>query len=362
MEPLKLTGSVSPNGNLEALVEQDDRCAYLYLREREGGPVPLGLGLRSCWVRNLKPAPPTLPVAEMRGGLAPRMPAASCAHPAGAPPLSPERLRLVWLEEGDAVALLEDDDVLALMPCWSGQEGFQGYARDCTEESPLAWPLPADGVLLERVRAADACWRSWRDASPWPAVRDAGVAAITAALGTPSSFHAIDAKRWPPAALLRCVRGDAITLVTCGMQLRPQPTVEMYTGEPRLVRRVELALAMDRGLERAPADLMAWLAVQARYPWDRLTWLGHHHTLPCPALPRGPSGRAFSRVLLLRDPPGAPAVAFPPFRGDPVTLLWLVPVTDEEAVLAQRAGGGELARRLAAAGHGAVHRDRASVA
>lgn len=362
MEPQKVAGSVSPNGNLEAFVEQDDRCAYLYLRELEGGPFDLGLGLRSCWVRNLGPAPATLPVADMRQGLAPRMPAGSCAHPQGAPPLA-EGLRIVWLEEGDAVAFLEGDAVLAVMPCWSGQEGFHGYARDCTAESPLAWPLAPDNVLLDRVRAAEACWRSWETGNPWLAVQDAGLQAIAAALGEPTKYYAIDGGRWPPQAMVRCDRGDAVVLVTCGMQLRPQPTVEMYAGDPRPLRRIELGLAMDRRLfELAPDDVMGWLSGQARYPWTRLSWFGHHHTVPCDAVPTGPSRRAFGGMLLLRDPPGAPRVAFRPFRDDPVTLLWLVPVTDAERALAERDGSEALAGLLAATGNGFLHRDRAPVA
>lgn len=358
-----LAATLSPNGNLEAILAQDERCAHLYLREVEDPSSPLGLGVRSCWVRNLEPAPATLRISELREGLPPTMPASSCAHPDGAPPLSQESVRFVWLEEGDAVALLEGDELLALMPCWSGRDGFHGYARDCTEESPLASPLGPDNVFRERVRAAEAYWRSWLDGNPWAPVREAGLKAVSAAFGDPTHAYAIDGGAWPPQTLLRCERGDGVVLVTCGMQLRPQPSVELHVEDPRALRRIELALGIERRLfDLAPERIVAWLSGLSRYPWRRHTWLGHRHTLPCEGIPPGPSRRAFTDVLLLRHAIGAPEVAFPPFRGDPVTPLWLVPITGDERGLAERDGSDVLARRLARSGHGFVHKDRATVA
>jgi len=58
----------------------------------------------------------------------------------------------------------------------------------------------------------------------------------------------IDGGVWPPQGMLRCARGDAVVLVTCGMQLRPQPTVELYAEDPRPFRRVELGLGIERRL------------------------------------------------------------------------------------------------------------------
>jgi hypothetical protein len=362
MAAASVAASLSPNGNLEAVLEQDDRCAYLYLRDVEDPALQLGLGVRSCWVRNLGPAPPMMRISELRDGLPPMMPAASCAHPNGAPPLTPDAVRFVWLEEGDAVALLEGEELLAVMPCWSGREGFQGYARDCAEESPLASPLAGDNVFRERVRAAAEYWRSWLQGNPWAPVRDAGLRAIAAAFGRPTHVYAIDEGAWPPQVLVRCARGDAVVLVTCGMQLRPQPSVELHVEDPRPLRRIELALGMERRLfELAPERIVAWMSARAQQPWRRLSWLGHHHTVPCDAIPSAPSGPAFTGALLLRHAIGAPEVAFPAFRGDPVTLLWLVPITGDERGLADRAGSEELARRLARKGHGFVHRDRAPV-
>lgn len=162
MEPRTVAASRSPNGNLEAAVEQDDRCAYLHLREL-GEPSFELLGLRSCWVRNLGPAPPLLRVAELRQGLAPMMPAASCAHPDGAAPLSADSVR-------------------------------------------VAWPLAPDSPLLARVRAAEEYWRTWDDGDPGALVQEAGLGAMSAAFGAPTHTYVIDAGEWPPQILVRRAR------------------------------------------------------------------------------------------------------------------------------------------------------------
>jgi hypothetical protein len=359
VEAVIITESLSPNGNVEAFVEQDDRCAYFYLREV--GDLQVGFGVRSCWVRNLAPAPALLAVDEMRGGSAPMMPAGTCAHPGGARRLIGYQLRIVWLEEGDAAALLEGDSVLAIIPCWSGQGGFSGFARDCTGQSALAWPLVTGNSLLGRVHAAETYWRTWAEGNPWEHVQRSGLAAITSAFGPCSNYYAIDGGQWPPRAMVRCRHGDAVVLVTCGMQLQPQPAVELSAEDPAPLRRIELAIAIASSLfDRNPDRVMSWLSGQSVFPWRFHTWLGNHHTMPSNALPPSP-GLVVDSMLLLYEPMGAPAVRFPDFRGDPVRLLWLVPITAGERELAEGAGSAALAKRLSDAGHGFVHRDRRPV-
>jgi hypothetical protein len=285
------------------------------------------------------------------------LPAPACAHASGAAPLKAQDLRLVWLEEGDAVALLEKDEILAIIPGWSGLKGFEGYARDCTAESRICWPLAKDNALHARVRRADEFWRSWANANPWEEIKNAGVAAIEAGIGKQSNYYAIDEGKWPPKALLRIPKENATALVTCGVSIRPQPKAEQAPGEP--VRRIELGMAIETSiLERNPRAIMGYLSVQAALPWWAVTWLGPGHTVPCDAIPISPNGVRFEAVLLLRDPPGAPAVAFPPYRGDPVQLLWMVPITKAERELAMKDGSENLARRLREAGHGWIHRYR----
>lgn len=351
-----LIESQSPNGNLTACVEQDERCVYLYLAAHDDG---VAFRMKACWVRNLVAAPAELQSESMKQGLAPLLPAAACAHPNGAPKLSSAALELVWFEEGDAVALVEHGQALAVIPAWGGERGFSGYARDCTEETTLAWPLLRDNALHARIRRAMEHAKSWESGDPWSAVQTGAIDALEAAFGPHTNYYAIDGGRWPPRALLRFRHRDAVVLATCGVQLRPQPRVELATETPEELRRIELAVAIDAPLfEAGGDDLMSWLSGQANYPWSRLTWFGHGHTMACNAVPVGPSGRRFDWMLFNRSPDGAREVRLPKYRGDPVTLLWMQPISTREREVARQAGSTELTALLARKGAQFIHRDR----
>ncbi|MFL5385305.1 MAG: suppressor of fused domain protein [Longimicrobiaceae bacterium] len=341
----------SPNGNAQAYVEQDDRVAYLYL----AGDETSGLGVRSCWVRNLAPAPDDVDVEAMKRGEAPLLPRAHCRHPGGAPPLEPGGLRIVWLEEGDAAALLQGDELLAVIPGWSGHGGFHGYARDCVGQSPLAWELGPENAMHERVRRAEEAWAAWdAEPGPWPPLQEAATAALAAQLGPYSNYYAIDGGAWPPTAMVRIPVREGAAFVTVGMCQRPQPVVERVHADPAPYRRIELGICVssevDAGLQRRLSEYMAG---QARLPWVKHTWLGDGHTIPCSAF-GGESPMA--AVLLLARPPEAPVLSLPTHRGDPVTVLWMVPITAAERELAMREGSGSLVRRLAGEGRGWMYR------
>lgn len=117
-----LLGEISPHNNKQAVVDDDHDVVVFYLVGLQNS----GFGMRSCWVRNLKPAPAELDVRAMRDGKPPLLPEPNCIHKDSAPPLIPDQLRIVWFEEGDGAALFEGDEALAIIPGWSGQNGFHG--------------------------------------------------------------------------------------------------------------------------------------------------------------------------------------------------------------------------------------------
>jgi len=357
-----LYSEVSPNGNVEAYVEQDERVACFYL---QGAP-ETQFGLRACWVRNLQPAPEALNVADMRAGRAPLLPLQFCRHPAGAPPLSPsDDVRVVWFEEGDAAALLAGQDVLAVIPSWSGQGGFDGYARDCIGESPLCWELgtPQETVLHERIARADEFWASWEaDPTPWPMLQQRLCDALQQHLGPEDKYYAIDGGEWPPKAMLRIPRPNGTAFVTAGVSIRPQPRVELFTDEPQKLRRIELGIGLGAEIaESVCRAVMGYLSAQTNFPWDLFTWLGPYHTLPCDAFAAGGADSAFTSVILLPDPMGVPRVTLPTYRGDTVNLLWMAPITKAERKFAMDEGGEALAERLSRVGHGGMHTRRTQV-
>lgn len=355
-----LLEAISPNGNIQAIVEENGSTVYFYLY----GAPETGFGARACWVRNLRKAPPKLDAKGMKRGIPPMLPRDHCRHPEGAPPLTPEELDIVWFEEGDAAALLSDSEVLSVIPSWSGSGGFHGYAHDCIGQSPLCWELgkPDENALFERIARAQEFWDSWAtEENPWPSIQTSMCAAIESQIGAYSRLWAIDAGHWPPKALARVDLPDAVALVTIGVSIRPQPGVEMHAEEPEKLRRMELGMCLSNRFPDADIEAVAqYISGQASLPWDQLTWLAEYHTIACGAIPPTKQEN-YPAVLLLSEPLGSPFVQLPEYRGDPVNLLWMVPITHRELQFAAEWGGEELEARLAAAGYGWVYRTRAGL-
>jgi hypothetical protein len=341
-----LLEAMNPNGNIQAHVESDGDVVYFYLfhiwQQDEADRV------RACWVRNLQTAPSELDAESLRTGNPPLMPAAACAHPDGLTVPAAEDLRVVWFEEGNGAALLERDQLLAIIPPWSGCEGFHGYARDCTAESPLAWPMPETDTLIRRIDRAEQYWRLWDRDEFWSDYRDCMLQAMeTHFQRRHEKYYAIDGGNWPPKALLRFDLPDRNVLVTMGAALRPQPNVEMYVEAPSLFRRIELAVAVDPACtDDELHKLGSYLSGQSGYPWSHYTWLGHGHTMPCSATPESLGGAAFPNVLLCTSLHGIPPLDLPDFQDDPINVLWMLPITPEECRFAEQQGSGPLIDRL----------------
>jgi hypothetical protein len=178
-----------------------------------------------------------------------------------------------------------------------------------------------------------------------------------------AKYYAIDGGKWPPKAALRFDLSDRRVMVTVGVSVRPMPMVEMSVKEPAGLRRVELAAAFPPTAPDAEVlDFGRYLSGQSGYPWERNTWLGHGHTMPCDSTPRSLGGGRFPAVLWVTRFPGVPELDLPAAFGDPVNVLWAVPVAESEREYAEANGSEALIERLVAAGPTVVHTDRPPVA
>lgn len=101
-------------------------------------------------------------------------------------------------------------------------------------------------------------------------------------------------------------------------------------------RRIELAICLKTAPDQDPeafnhtVDSVArQISGLAALPWNHFTWLGPGHT--CGLSDAAPD---CSTALLVYDRQLPTAqqsrIVLPPFRGDPVNLLWLIPITDAE--------------------------------
>lgn len=338
-----LREDTGPNGNVKAVVEDDGRSIYLYLEGDEAS----GFGTRAVWVRNRQKAPWLMEVERMQAGQAPMLQARYVVDPEGGPPLRPDDLEFLWFEDGEGVALLEKGDVLAVIPPWSGVDGFAGYARDCALESPFCEPLgtpAANPRLFSLMARAARFWNEW-DETTWPRLQEQLLRTWRDAFGKEKEVYEVGRDRFPPFLLGRYEKAGAVILATAGMSIRPQPRIDRGPAGAERFRRVEVALAVEKSLVSDPMPLVRWLAGQSTLPWDRYLWLGEGKAVGCQAL----EAAGFDAVVLACDPPGAPRVELPRVRDEPVQLLWALPVTTAER---QAAGtdGMRLLESIAAAG------------
>ncbi len=343
-EPEVLFQSTSPNGNIYAVVEQDSDTCYFYLH----GDKDTEFELKSCWVRNLRPAPEDLDARTMRDGNPPMLPRAFCRQPLGAPPLRPDRLSVIWAEEGDAAALREDGEIIAIIPSWSGHNGFHGYARDCIGNGPVSWELgtPSTNAQFERYEQAEGFRKEWDSRNLWRSFQGSMIEAIEHHYGKHSNYYAIDGGVWPPRALLRIPAVDSVRLITLGISLRPQPKVEMHFEDPVPRRRIELGISLDASIpDEEVKQIARSVGRLSSYPWNSYTFLGEGHTIPLDAFATI-SGGALPFALFSSQLGSDPGFVLPTFRGDPVTLLWMIPISASEKAYAQQHGSADLAQRL----------------
>lgn len=314
-----LIESSYPGDGSVALLEDDGRTVYLYLSyDGDDGPyVPL-------WVANRVPAPKTLEL----DGEPPLNPVEHCAHPEGLEPFAPDRLEIVWFPEGDGVAVYESGSLLAAIPGWTGVDEFIGYAREARGHGPLAWELSKDSALHARLDAARRYWQSWEEKpDPWQRAQPEQLKALETQLGKPDPYFAIDGGRWPPKALVRIGTEKADLWVTVGMSVRPMPAVERFVEDPRPLRRIELGMVLPPETGEALMETLGdYVSQLTNLPWRQRTWLGQGHTIPCQEL----EALGYPAVALLAATESNYPVELPPFDGDPVTLLWLVPITADE--------------------------------
>jgi hypothetical protein len=326
----------SPYGNVDAIVQHDRQSIYFFLQPRNNE-----FPLRACWVRNLIPGPFVINQDDLLAGRQVVLPKAYVTSSRTGPLPTPENLSIIWFEEGNAAALVESDSavdstfsiggqkLLAIIPPWSGREGFHGYAAECAMDSPICWPLPKNPRLMQRLEQAVKFWSSFRQSpDPFRVLRDQLLAAYPALLGVSSvdskkqQYYSINGDRFPPRGLMEYQLADSIALITVGMSLCPQPNVDLSEPDSQQCRRIELAIKLPVS---ADAEYLAQarqqLARLAGYPWRNFRWLGVGHTCEVNGVFKNSTS-----ARLVESPNQQNQQTGLSFLGDPIKLYWLEPV------------------------------------
>ena len=326
----------------------DGRTTSAYLHDPSGA-------IAATWIANHNRAPETVDLARLRAGDAPEMPAAHTKHPDGRPPLDAGALSAVWLEEGDGAAILENGELLAVIPGWSDLDtGMPGYSRDVIGQTPFGWSLDdaIDGLDV-RVKQSAQFWRWRASAGSWVLFQEAVLGHLLTRLGPGGGYWDVSAGKAPAVGVSErppLPSRPYTVLTTVGMSCQRMPVVEQ-TGEGAASRaRIELGLATTMP-SPAAARIFLWLA---QFPWREVTWLGSGHSIPWYHEPATfPLGGGNDAVLLLDDPsrlPGPEMRSLDGFRAsnEPVRWLWIIPINERERRLARERGSASLVTHLAA--------------
>lgn len=362
-DPVVLLFQSSPYGTLDAIVQHDNQAVYFYLNQpvaTESAQRP-AFGTRACWVRNLALGPLVVNETQMRQGISPMLPRNLCTHRGGQTlPLS-ENLRIVWFEEGNGAALIEslpdqEPVILAVIPPWSGLEGFHGYAHECAVESPLCWPMPDNPKLRQRIDKADEFWQAWKqqltndrhsndsnESSSTPFAEFQPLLLnhfdrhfLTEPENTKREYFSIGENYFPPCGIVRYSNSTETIIATVGMSVCPQPAVELFSETPGLYRRIELAIKLTHQLGNDSEThnkliklATARLSGLANYPWSQFTWLGPGHTCAFSGVVPGcNSALLVHQTQYLPDQQTSETIQT--FRDDPVNVLWMVPITESQ--------------------------------
>jgi len=340
--PVVLLEEPSPNGACRAIVEHDHRSVYFYLM----GPPDSPREMVGLWVRNLLDAPSFPEVGRMRDGLAPMNPARYCRR-AGAGTLPEAKdLSVVWLPEGNGVALYERSRLLAIIPPWAGEGRFHGHSTEAVGQGPVAWELTDDNALVQRFEEAQQFWSYWDRLDAWTLIQKNLLETYERRFGEHVRYFKVDAESFPPMAVATFKDVDRTYILSLGMSVRPQPNVERATDNPRPLRRIELGAVVpasytDEQVREVAEAIGSWPS----HLWRAMTWFGPGHTLPFEAW-RNPTFRHALLAPTVRTLEGPLALNLDDRFGDPVTLLWLLPVTLEEFARVRAVGGVATAKEL----------------
>lgn len=326
--PDLLMRSTSPYGSRRAVLLRSPTDIYLYLEDVTGESDET---TSAVWVANTAVAPngDENPVQDEGGP--PRMGASGTAHPEGCPPL--RDLELIWFEEGDGVALVDPDGIVAVIPGWAGREDFYGYSRYAVGHTPIAWQLGEDAMALltEKVGESRNFW-TWRTGPGWGEVRSTGLAHLDGKIGPQDAMWPLGDALFPEMVATRHRYGDRDIWITAttGLSAQRMAGVEEYVDQPDEAARIELAIA------RAEPDQhgMELLNALAQVPFGRGTWLGEGHTVGGAPGSFPAFGMDKVALLLTARPPQQPDLAPPDLRGlarrgDPVTYLWVMLIDEE---------------------------------
>lgn len=312
--------------DIEAYVDKSDSCYYFYLCSN---PLSLQAKIKCCWVCNRKPAPEKVNFEDLRNGASPMMPAEYVAHDPAGIELDEKSLNIVWFEDGDSAALLSGNDVLCIIPGWSGMRSFHGYSKYASGAGPFAWEITgALEKLSVRIEYSKRLWNYFgakEHSDAWMLTQQARTIPF---VGTHENDFPISRGKFPPKVITTGERNGVIYGVTAGVSMISMPTVDFRVdGDPKDYKRMELGFAALEKHRNICQAMYKNLTLYSSLPWEQITFISHGNTIPVDNI----DGYAAVMFVNARNIEGLESPSYRDFPdGSVINMFWAVPITIEE--------------------------------
>ncbi|MCC9607595.1 suppressor of fused domain protein [Blastopirellula sp. JC732] len=315
----------------------DNDSIYLYVF-----PPQTPNQMHALWVANCSDRDAAQVEEQMRAALPPRLPHADINEVALIADLEPDNWDVRWSLDQQSVAVWHLDRIVAIMPSWGPANRFPGFAIGCKGETPVAWPLTDENVLLKRFTQEDEFLRQWGEDS-WRTIQQGLLDSYKSLHTDPMRYFAADQGKWPPLAITLSSKEGRSFMATAGMAILPMPGAEADDSDTRS-RRIELGILCDSS--EADENACRALSGLARYPWRYATHFDHGHTIPTEAF--ADVAPQFTHFATAETASFLPPIQLPQIAGEQPRFLFLIPITAAEQKMAENRGTQRLLELLEA--------------
>jgi len=307
-----------------AILEYENDCIYLYSYPHNDK----SLMAKSLWIANTKKRifSKTNIKDDAKKGLQPYMPKKFCKNEGFIKDYkNNENWFLQWGLDQNSIAVYFKDKIIAILPEWSGLDGFYGYSLGCNETTPLAWPLIKNNEEINRFIKEKTFLDLW-DNSIWVEYQKIILSTYDLLYQDKTKYFAADGGKWPPLGIHYSKSSKVEFLATVGMSQLPMPLLEMEKDFSEDSRYIELALLFNHVDDYTP--LAKYLSGQATFPWYHGTYFNHGHTIPCRELSEVGSNATF--MLLIENAPFLPKIPASFAGKTSRRLLFMIPIYESE--------------------------------
>ncbi|EAQ82489.1 suppressor of fused domain protein [Blastopirellula marina] len=318
-------------------VDGDNDSIYLYVF-----PPQTPREIHALWVANSTNRDAAQVEEQMSAALPPRLPHAQINAAAVITDLEPDNWDVRWSLDQQSVAVWHLDKIVAIMPSWGPGNRFAGFARGCTAETAVAWPLTDENMLLTQFAAEDTFLRNW-NASSWKSIQQATLHSYTSQHVSEIRYFAADQGKWPPLAITLSSSAGRSFIATAGMAILPMPGPE-NASEESPSRRIELGLLIET--TEADQTVCGQLSSWARYPWRYATHFDHGHTISTEVFQQ--IAPRFTHMAIAEKASFLPSIELPQLADEQPRFLYLIPITAAEQKMAENRGTTRLLELLEA--------------